>query len=76
MSKSMNPVGRPHIGPRKDVHVRVPDAMLLELYSYNPQMLSPAGGVRYGALQEYLLRLLSLDLEAKRRELISQGHAR
>lgn len=67
--KSMNPVGRPAAGPRKDVHVRVPDHMLVELFLYNPQMMAPGGGVKYGAIQEYLLGLMKLDLEQTRKRL-------
>lgn len=61
-----NPVGRPEKGPRKDIHVRVPEHMLLELYAFNPQMLAASGGTRYGAVQEYLLNLMRRDLEEQR----------
>lgn len=64
--RSLNPVGRPPAGPRKTVNIRVPEAMLLELFFHKPQMLSPSGGVKYGALQEYFITLLQQDLEVLR----------
>lgn len=73
MNKSMAPVGRPSAGPRKDVHVRVPDAMLVELFLYKPHMMAPGGGVKYGAIQEYLLGLMQLDLEQTRKRLQEQN---
>jgi len=60
-------VGRPRKGPRKDIHVRVPDPVLLELFLLRPELLDAQGGVRYGGLQEYLLGLLRADLERLRR---------
>lgn len=60
-------VGRPTKGPRKDIHVRVPEPMLIELFVHYPNMLAPTGGVRYGAIQDYLLNLMRQDLEQRRK---------
>lgn len=70
-----NPQGRPDKGPRRDTHVRVPEAMLVELLAYNPQMLSPGGGLRYGAMQDYLLNLMKEDLEKQRARQLSISRA-
>ncbi len=58
--------GRPTAGKRHTQVIRIPESELLEIYLHNPSMVSPQGGVRYGAMQEYILNLIRQDLEPSR----------
>ncbi len=71
----VNAVGRPDKGARKTINFRIPDATLMEIYLYNPHMMAPGGGTRYGAMQEYLLGLVNRDLEQQRARALEAANA-
>ncbi len=54
---------RPSSGPRHSIHVRVPADLYAELVLLRPELQDPNGSTKYGALNNYFLRLIREDLD-------------
>ena len=57
---------RPSHGPRRSVHVRVPEDLYAELILLRPELQDAQGSTKYGALNSYFLSLITKDLESHR----------
>lgn len=54
---------RPSAGPRQSVHVRVPQELYAELVMLRPELQDASGSTKYGAINNYFLRLIREDLD-------------
>lgn len=55
--------GRPKLPPRRQIILRLDENILLELYTYRPELLDPTGSTKYGAINKLFTSLLIQDLE-------------
>lgn len=60
-------------GPVHQIIFRIPITKYAELITFNPSLVSADGTARYGAMQNYLLKLVEEDLE--RRKAALRGEA-
>lgn len=56
-----------HKNPHRQIITRIPEPLYAELLAFNPSLVGPLGTVPYGAMQKYVLSLITQDLE-KRKE--------
>jgi hypothetical protein len=63
----MNPFGRPKVPPRKQLSIYLPEELYHKMILLCPELLTPAGVTRYGAVSTYFSALVSQDL-ARREE--------
>lgn len=61
--------GRPKLPPRRQVILRIDEALLVETYALNPTLLSIDGGTRYGEMNKYFTRLLIEDNAKKKAQI-------
>jgi hypothetical protein len=54
---------RPSAGPRQSVHLRIPQEMYAELIMLRPELQDASGTTKYGAINNYFLRLIRDDLD-------------
>lgn len=65
-------VGRPALPPRRQVILRLDEGLLVELYTFHPELQATAGGTKYGALTKYFTSLVVRDLQ-KIKDRIREG---
>jgi hypothetical protein len=65
-------MARPSHGPRRSVHVRVPEDLYAELVLLRPELQDSQGSTKYGALNSYFLSLISQDLDGHKAALRKQ----
>lgn len=59
-------------GPVHQIIFRLPLAKYAEVITFNPSLVAADGTARYGAMQNYLLKLVEQDLERKKK-LVREG---
>lgn len=60
---------RPAIGPRRSVHVRLPEELYAELLLLRPELQDPNGSSKYGAINNYFISLVRRDLDERTRQI-------
>lgn len=57
-------MGRPAKEPARVVILRFPESLYAELILLRPELLTPQGSTKYGAMTSYFVNLVRQDLEA------------
>lgn len=63
---------RPSAGPRRQVHIRLPEELFAELVILRPELQDPNGSVKYGAFNQYFVSLVRRDLDERTRSIKQQ----
>jgi len=67
--------GRPALGPRKQVILRIPESKYAELLLLEPGLIDAQAFTRYGAINTFFNRLLEEHLTKRRQQLSGPHHA-
>lgn len=62
-------MAKPRQEPKRVQIIRIPELLYVDVITFCPEMLSPAGGMRYGAINNYITQLIREDI-AKRKEAV------
>lgn len=67
-------MGRPAKEPARVVILRCPESLYAELILLRPELLTPQGNTKYGAMTSYFVNLVRQDLEAIKESAAQHGN--